>query len=69
MTGIEVVVGADENIDQVLRRFKKRCALSGLQRDIRRHQFYEKPSVRARKKSAQAQRKLRRKSFRTRPPR
>ena len=67
MTGIEVVVGADENIDQVLRRFKKRCNLSGLQRDIRRHQYYEKPSVRSRKKSALAQRKLRRKSYRSGP--
>lgn len=62
MTGIEVVVGADESIDQVLRRFKKRCNLSGLNREMRRHEFYEKPSVRARKKSATAQRKLKRKT-------
>jgi len=62
LTGIEVVVGADESIDQVLRRFKKRCNLSGIKKEMRRHEYYEKPSVRLRKKSAMAQRKMRRKN-------
>jgi small subunit ribosomal protein S21 len=69
MTGIEVVVGSDESLEQVLRRFKRRCESSGLKGEIRRHQFYEKPSVRARKKAAAARRNALRKARRRRGPR
>jgi len=65
MTGIEVVVGSDESIDQVLRRFKRRCDYAGLKREIRRHQYYEKPSVRARKKTEAARRNATRKARRS----
>jgi len=69
MSGIEVVVGADETIDQALRRFKRRCDFSGLKSEVRRHQYYEKPSVRARKKSAAARRKAIKKGRRANNPR
>ena len=62
MTGIEVVVGADESIDQVLRRFKRRCEQSGLKGEIRRHEYYEKPSVKAKRKMEQARRNARRRA-------
>jgi small subunit ribosomal protein S21 len=65
MTGIEVVVGSDETIEQALRRFKRRCDYGGLKREVRRHQFYEKPSVRAKKKSESARRNAVRKARRT----
>lgn len=64
MTGIEVVVGADESIEQVLRRFKRRCEQSGLKAEVRRHEYYEKPSVRAKKKTEQARRNARRRARR-----
>lgn len=62
MTGIEVVVGADESVDQVLRRFKRRCEQSGLKSEIRRHEHYEKPSVKAKRKREQARRNARRRA-------
>jgi len=64
VTGIEVVVGADESIEQVLRRFKRRCEQSGLKAEVRRHEYYEKPSVRAKKKTEQARRNARRRARR-----
>jgi small subunit ribosomal protein S21 len=64
MTGIEVVVGADESIDQVLRRFKRRCEQSGLKAEMRRHEYYEKPSVKAKRKMEQARRNARRRARR-----
>jgi small subunit ribosomal protein S21 len=43
----------NENINQLLRRFKKKVDDSGVLDDLRKKEFYEKPtSVRKRKKSA-----------------
>jgi small subunit ribosomal protein S21 len=42
-----------ENINQALRRFKKKIEESGILDDVRKHEFYEKPTTeRKRKKSA-----------------
>jgi len=64
VTGIEVVVGADESIDQVLRRFKRRCEQSGLKGEIRRHEYYEKPSIKSKRKAEAARRNARRRAKR-----
>jgi small subunit ribosomal protein S21 len=45
-----------ETVEQMMRRFKKLCEKEGLTKDIKRKQYYEKPSERARRS--------RRKSFR-----
>lgn len=51
--GRTVVFKENENINQALRRFKKKIEESGVLDDLRKHEFYEKPtSVRKRKKSA-----------------
>ena len=47
----EVRVGKNESLDSALRRFKRSCQKAGVMADIRRHEHYEKPSVR-RKKNA-----------------
>ncbi len=60
MTGIEVVLTGDEPIDSVLRRFKKKIERSGLRSELKRHEYYEKPSERKRRKSEAAQRAQRR---------
>ena len=52
----EVRVGKNETLDSALRRFKRTCQKSGVLADARRHERYEKPSVR-RKKKAQAARR------------
>jgi small subunit ribosomal protein S21 len=52
----EVRVGKNETLDSALRRFKRTCQKAGVLADARKHERYEKPSVR-RKKKAQAARR------------
>ena len=51
-----VVVGKDESVDSALKRFKRKCQKDGIIGDLRKHEAYEKPSVK-RKKKAEAARK------------
>lgn len=43
-----------ETIEDMLRRFKKGTSKANLIGDMKRHEHYEKPSVRRKKKSAAA---------------
>lgn len=53
ITGSSVVLKEHENINQALRRFKKKIEESGILETLRKKEFYEKPTtVRKRKKSA-----------------
>lgn len=54
----EIKVGENESLDNALRRFKRQCARSGIIGEARKRKYYEKPSVR-RKKKAEAARKKR----------
>lgn len=38
-----------EGVEQMMRRFKKLCEKEGLTKDIKRKEFYEKPSERRRR--------------------
>ena len=49
-----------ENIGQMLRRFKKLCEKEGLTKDVKRKQYFEKPSERRKRKLNTARRKVRR---------
>lgn len=60
MAAIEVFVAEDETIDSALRRFKRQCEQSGLKAEIRRHEYYEKPSVKRKRKLENAKRNQRR---------
>ena len=51
-----VHVKDNESLDSAIRRWKKKCANDGIIGDLRRKEFYEKPSVK-RKKKAEAARK------------
>ena len=53
----EVRVGKDETLDSALRRFKRQVKRSGILTDAKRHEHYEKPSVRRKKKSAAARKR------------
>ncbi|MBO5103393.1 MAG: 30S ribosomal protein S21 [Clostridia bacterium] len=55
-----VVVGKDESLDSALKRFKRKCQKDGIIGDLRKHEAYEKPSVK-RKKKREAARKRNRK--------
>ena len=49
MPGVRLREG--ETFDGALRRFKKQCEKAGVLREARRREFYEKPSVRKKKKA------------------
>lgn len=53
----EIKVGKDESFDNALRRFKRECQRSGILRDVRKHEHYESPSVKRKKKSEAARRR------------
>ena len=46
-----VKVGENENVESALRRFKRKCSRDGIIGDLRKKEFYEKPSVRRKKTS------------------
>lgn len=48
---IRLEVKNNEPIDKALRRFKKLCDREGLNRDMRKGSYYEKPSERNKRKS------------------
>jgi len=54
---IEVEVKGD--VEQAIRVLKKKLQLDGMKKELKRREFYEKPSARRRRKKAESQRKLR----------
>jgi len=59
----EVKVREHESIDEALRRFKRECERAGLMTEIKRREYYESPSVRRKRKIAEAKRKQRRREL------
>lgn len=55
----EIKIGENESLDSALRRFKRQCRRSGVLSEARKREFYQKPSVK-RKKKSEAARKNRR---------
>lgn len=51
----------EETLDSMLRRFKKEVVKSELLKDLRKHEYYVAPSEKKRIKSAEAQRRARKK--------
>lgn len=54
---IEVEVKGD--VEYALRQLKKKLQMDGIKKELKRRECYEKPSVRRRRKQAEAKRKLR----------
>ena len=54
---IEVEVRGD--LEYAIRQLKKKLQIDGIKRELKRREFYEKPSVKKRRKAAEALRKLR----------
>jgi small subunit ribosomal protein S21 len=52
-----VRVRENENLEGVLRRFKKICEKSGILSEIRKREHYEKPSIQKKKKAIAARKK------------
>jgi small subunit ribosomal protein S21 len=68
-----VRVKEGENPEYALRRFKRSCEKAGLLTELRRREFYEKPTAERKRKQAAAvkryQKKLTRESISARPGR
>ncbi len=54
---IEVEVRGD--IEIAIRQLKKKLQLDGVKKELKRREFYEKPSAKRRRKQAEAKRKMR----------
>jgi len=52
---IRIKARGGESVEQMMRRFKKLCEKEGLTKDIKRKEFYEKPSERRRRALRKAQ--------------
>ena len=55
----QVQVRQNESLDSALRRFKKQIQQTGILKEAREHEHYEKPSDKKRKAEAARRRKLR----------
>ncbi|HWQ43904.1 MAG TPA: 30S ribosomal protein S21 [Desulfosporosinus sp.] len=53
----EIRVGKNESLDAALRRFKRTCQKAGVSAEARKHEAYEKPSVKKKKKSEAARKR------------
>jgi len=55
MPGVKVHEG--DVIDKALKQFKKQCEKSGILTEIKRREYYEKPSVKRKRKMLAARKK------------
>lgn len=55
LASVEVRDG--ESYESFMRRFRRACEKAGILRDYKRHEFYEKPSERRKRKVLEARRK------------
>ena len=52
-----VKVGENESLDSALKRWKRKCQKDGIIGDLRKKEFYEKPSVKRKKKAENARKR------------
>ena len=55
---IRVEVRNGEPLEKTLRRFKKRCEKEDLAKDLKKNQYYEKPSERKRREARRLEKQL-----------
>lgn len=55
MPGVKVHDG--DSIDKALKQFKKQCEKSGILTEIKKREYYEKPSVKRKRKMVAARKK------------
>lgn len=59
---IEVEVRGD--IEYAIRQLKKKLQMDGIKRELKRREYYEKPSEKRRRKLAESKRKMRKLKYR-----
>lgn len=62
----EVIVQENETLEMALKRFKKLIQRNGILSDIKKHEYYEKPSEKRKKKLMAAKKREVRRSRRLR---
>ena len=53
-----VRIREDESFEQALKRFKRKCQKAGVISEIKKRQYYEKPSVKRKRKALAARKKM-----------
>jgi small subunit ribosomal protein S21 len=56
-----IEVGDTESIESAIKRFRKKCERDGINRELKKRSFYEKPSLQRKKKQETLKRKLEKK--------
>ena len=56
-----VHVRDEESFENALRRFKRKCEKAGVLTELKKRQYFEKPSVKRKRKMLQAKKKMLRK--------
>ncbi|MEM1182519.1 MAG: 30S ribosomal protein S21 [Acidobacteriota bacterium] len=56
-----VHVRDEESFENALRRFKRKCEKAGVLTELKKRQYYEKPSVKRKRKEVQGKKKMLRK--------
>ena len=59
-----VKVKENEPVDIAIRRFKRACEKAGILADVRKHEFYEKPTQERKRKKAAAVKRYKKKMSR-----
>jgi small subunit ribosomal protein S21 len=59
---VSVELRDEEDIAVALKRFKRKCIKESIPQDIRKNAYYEKPSVRKRKKHLKAVKRLKKRA-------
>ncbi len=52
-----VKIKDNESFEAAMRRFKKQCEKAGILSELRRREYYDKPSIRKKKKAAAARKR------------
>lgn len=60
----QVMVRDGEPVEKALRRFKKKVEAAGILKDVRRREYYLKPSIRKKEKQRAAEKRRRRSAMR-----
>ena len=68
INGNKVRVNQNEPIDKALRKFKRKINDSGVLMDLRKHEFYEKPTTIRKREKAAAKARLRKRLAKERLP-
>ena len=53
----EIKVGENESLESALKRFKRKCARTGVLSEVKKREHYVKPSVKRKKKSEAARKR------------